>query len=109
MSQTNARRFPPPWSIEETGACYIVRDRDGQALAYVYYEEEPRTANCGEYRQAACAPEPRSIGNVGKLERLVNRPARILPLSAATAPDRYIVPVEPGPGSLGGAHPLINQ
>jgi hypothetical protein len=35
------RRFPPPRSIEETGACYIVRDRDGQALAYVYYEEEP--------------------------------------------------------------------
>ncbi len=37
----NARRFPPPWSIEETPACYIVRDRDGQALAYVYYEDEP--------------------------------------------------------------------
>jgi hypothetical protein len=34
------RRFPPPWSIEETGACYIVKDSDGQALAYVYYEEE---------------------------------------------------------------------
>ena len=33
------RRFPPPWSIEEMPACYIVRDRDGQALAYVYYEE----------------------------------------------------------------------
>ena len=35
------RRFRPPWSIEETAACYIVRDGDGQALAYVYYEEEP--------------------------------------------------------------------
>jgi hypothetical protein len=35
------RRFPPPWSIEEADACYIVRDSDGQALAYVYYEEEP--------------------------------------------------------------------
>ena len=35
------RRFPPPWSIEETTACYIVRDGAGQALAYVYYEEEP--------------------------------------------------------------------
>jgi endo-1,4-beta-D-glucanase Y len=35
------RRFPPPWSIEETAACYIVRDSDGQALAYVYYEEQP--------------------------------------------------------------------
>jgi endo-1,4-beta-D-glucanase Y len=36
-----ARRFPPPWSVEETDACFIVRDANGQALAYVYYEEEP--------------------------------------------------------------------
>jgi endo-1,4-beta-D-glucanase Y len=35
------RRFPPPWSAEETEACYIVRDANGQALAYVYYEQEP--------------------------------------------------------------------
>ena len=33
-------RFTPPWSIEETGACFIVRDGAAQALAYVYYEEE---------------------------------------------------------------------
>jgi hypothetical protein len=36
-----ARRFPPPWSVEETDACFIVRDHNGQALAYVYYEQEP--------------------------------------------------------------------
>ena len=35
------RRFPPPWSVEETNACFIVRDANGQALAYVYFEEEP--------------------------------------------------------------------
>jgi hypothetical protein len=35
-----ARRFPPPWSAEETDACFIVRDHDGQALAYVYFEQE---------------------------------------------------------------------
>ena len=35
------RRFPPPWSVEETDACFIVRDESGQALAYVYFEEEP--------------------------------------------------------------------
>jgi hypothetical protein len=34
------RRFPPPWTVEETDACFIVRDRKGQALAYVYFEEE---------------------------------------------------------------------
>ncbi len=35
------RHFPPPWSADETDACYIVRDHNGQALAYVYYEQEP--------------------------------------------------------------------
>jgi hypothetical protein len=35
------RRFTPPWSVEETDACFIVRDHNGQALAYVYFEEEP--------------------------------------------------------------------
>jgi hypothetical protein len=35
------RRFPPPWSVEETTACFIIRDHGGQALAYVYFEEEP--------------------------------------------------------------------
>jgi hypothetical protein len=27
------RRFPPPWSVEETDACFIVRDANGHALA----------------------------------------------------------------------------
>jgi hypothetical protein len=36
-----ARRFPPPWSVEEEPACFVVRDHNGQALAYVYFEEEP--------------------------------------------------------------------
>jgi hypothetical protein len=28
-----ARRFPPPWIIEESNnACFVVRDKDGQAL-----------------------------------------------------------------------------
>jgi hypothetical protein len=32
------RRFPPPWSVEETDVCF--RDKNGQALAYVYFEGE---------------------------------------------------------------------
>ena len=36
-----SRRFPPPWTVEETDACFIVRDANGQALAYVYFEDEP--------------------------------------------------------------------
>jgi hypothetical protein len=35
-----ARKFPPPWTADETDACFIVKDRNGQALSYVYYETE---------------------------------------------------------------------
>jgi hypothetical protein len=36
-----ARRFPPPWSVEELDACFIVSDSAGQKLAYIYFDEEP--------------------------------------------------------------------
>jgi len=35
------RHFPPPSSAEELDACFVVRDHAGQALAYVYFEDEP--------------------------------------------------------------------
>jgi hypothetical protein len=34
------RRFPPPWSVEEQTAFHVVRGHNGQALAYVYFEDE---------------------------------------------------------------------
>ena len=40
-----ARRFPPPWSIDELEACFVVIDNAGQKLAYVYFEEEPGAFN----------------------------------------------------------------
>ena len=56
------RRFPPSWSVEETDPYFIVRDRNGQALAYVVFEEEAgrraaaqaaHSPDGGELRQAA--------------------------------------------------------
>ena len=35
------RRFPPPWTIEDNKACFIVRDSTGQALGYFHFEDEP--------------------------------------------------------------------
>jgi len=37
-------RFPLPWSVEETPACFVVRANNGQALAHAYYEDNS-TAN----------------------------------------------------------------
>ena len=36
-----SRRFPPPRSVEEGETYFVVKDNDGQQLAYVYYENEP--------------------------------------------------------------------
>jgi hypothetical protein len=35
------RRFPSPWFVEEQPACFVVRDHNGQQLAYVNFEDEP--------------------------------------------------------------------
>jgi hypothetical protein len=38
-----ARRFPPPWIVEEhNNACLIVKDATGQALGYFYFDDEPQ-------------------------------------------------------------------
>ena len=37
----SARRFPPPWTVDERNDAYfIVKDATGQALGYFYFEDE---------------------------------------------------------------------
>jgi hypothetical protein len=39
--RSEAHRFPPSWTLEENNdACFIVRDANGQALGYFYFENE---------------------------------------------------------------------
>jgi hypothetical protein len=35
-----ARRFSPPWTVDEGTESFIIRDANGQALTYVYFEDE---------------------------------------------------------------------
>jgi hypothetical protein len=69
-----ARRFPPPWSVDELEACFVVTDSVGQKLAYVYFEDEPGR------RSAAKLPtkdETRRIAvNFAKLPDLVGKAHR---------------------------------
>jgi hypothetical protein len=36
------RLFPPPWSVEEMQESFVIKDADGQQLAYIYFEDEPQ-------------------------------------------------------------------
>jgi hypothetical protein len=35
------RQFPPPWSVEEIDACFVVTDSTSQKIAYVHFETDP--------------------------------------------------------------------
>jgi hypothetical protein len=67
----SGRRFPPPWTVEDRDACFIVKDRNGYALAYVYYEEEPGRRSAAHLMTK---DEARRIAaNTAKLPVLVRR------------------------------------
>ena len=63
------RRFPPPWSVEELEACFIVKDSAGQKLAFVYFEQEPGRRSAAKL---LTKDEARRIAaNIGKLPDLL--------------------------------------
>ena len=75
VADWTSHRPPPPWSVEEQDACYVVRDRGGQQLAYVYFEDEPRRRSAAKLLTKG---EARRIAvNITKLPSLFSRPASI--------------------------------
>jgi hypothetical protein len=69
------RRFPPPWTVEEQDACFVVRDYSGQQLAYVYFEDESGRRSAAklltrdEARRIAT-----NIAKLPKLSRIIGAP-----------------------------------
>jgi hypothetical protein len=45
MPEQSPRRFPPPWKVEEIAVGYVVKNANGQSLAYVYGRESRADAD----------------------------------------------------------------
>jgi hypothetical protein len=66
---SSPRRFPSPWTVEDHDACFIVRDADGQALGYFYFEEDAGRRSAGNL---LTKDETRRIAvNFGRLPELL--------------------------------------
>lgn len=65
------RTFDPPWTIRDTGSCFIVSDANGQTLSYVYYDE-PRAVGTN-MTQLTFDEARRIAANIAKLPGLLGK------------------------------------
>ena len=73
------RRFPLPWTVEETPTCFIVRDANGQALNYTYYFSEEMSLGGEQYDPLTMLTKDDArwiASNVAKLAELLQKPPR---------------------------------
>ena len=63
------RRFPPPWTVDENEENFVIKDAAGQALAYVYFEDNDSRRSV---MHRLTRDEARRIAaNIGKLPTFI--------------------------------------
>jgi hypothetical protein len=68
------RRFPAPWRADKIPGGYVVRDANGQALAYLYSRDSPTEAL---QAKMLTKDEARRIAiNIARLPKLLGRADR---------------------------------
>jgi len=70
----HTRRFPPPWSVEDIGAAFVVKDANGQQLCVCLFRGGARPAISGEVADEGKAR--RLAANIAKLPELLTRAMR---------------------------------
>jgi hypothetical protein len=85
--------LPAALAVDETEACFIVRDANRQALGYVYFEDEPagawqRRSSRAMKRGASPPTSPKLLARVGArsaadFERIArdDRQSMVMPLT----------------------------
>jgi hypothetical protein len=72
IASATPRNFPPPWSVQELDSCFVVKDANAQALAYMYFEKEPRRLR----RELLTRDEAQRVAAVfAKLPEILSKPA----------------------------------